>query len=462
MFWKAKFPINSLNYNEKFFDVIIIGAGITGLSTAYYLKDSGLKVAILDQGKVGSGITCKTTAKITFLQGDIYQKLGSRAKEYYQSQKDAIWEILQIIEKEDISCELEQVPSILFSLEEKNNYKIELEKKILESFDERPFIVENDKIQSGIGISNSYVFHPLKFLSGLSLSISMTVPIFENTLVTEIRKENSNYILSTSRGVFHARDVVIACHYPFFLLPNLFPVRTYVQREYVNAAKVLDIGKYSAINVDEDLHSIRYYQDYVLYGSNRHRLTSQIDFGKHYEKSRKEFKQYFGKIPSYTWDNQDIVSHDLLPMIGRVEQHLFIGTAYRGWGMTNGVLAGKMIANLVLHKSCSYVSLFDPKRINFSMFSNSFIGLFHYMKAYTDSFFQKNNPSYVRIHGVAHAIYEDEEYEIHKVCLVCPHMKCQLVFNSYDKTWDCPCHGSRFLLDGTLLKGPATKSLSKK
>ena len=149
-------------------------------------------------------------------------------------------------------------------------------------------------------------------------------------------------------------------------------------------------------------------------------------------------------------------------MIGRMEQHLFIGTAYRGWGMTNGVLAGKMIANLVLHKSCSYVSLFDPKRINFSMFSNSFIGLFHYMKAYTDSFFQKNNPSYVRIHGVAHAIYEDEEHEIHKVCLVCPHMKCQLVFNSYDKTWDCPCHGSRFLLDGTLLKGPATKSLSKK
>ena len=112
----------------------------------------------MDQGKVGSGITCKTTAKITFLQGDIYQKLGSRAKEYYQSQKDAIWEILQIIEKEDISCELEQVPSILFSLEEKNNYKIELEKKILESFDERPFIVENDKIQSGIGNSNSYVF----------------------------------------------------------------------------------------------------------------------------------------------------------------------------------------------------------------------------------------------------------------------------------------------------------------
>ena len=84
------------------------------------------------------------------------------------------------------------------------------------------------------------------------------------------------------------------------------------------------------------------------------------------------------------------------------------------------------------------------------------------MKAYTDSFFQKNNPSYVRIHGVAHAIYEDEEHEIHKICLVCPHMKCQLVFNSYDKTWDCPCHGSRFLLDGTLLKGPATKSLSKK
>lgn len=462
MFWKAKFPINSLNHDENTFDVIIIGAGITGLSTAYYLKNSGLKVAVLEQGHVGGGITSKTTAKITYLQGDIYQRIGDRAKEYYQSQKEAIWEIVQIIKKEGISCELEQVPSILFAVEEKNKYKIELEKKILESFGERPFIVENEKIQSGIGISNSYVFHPLKFLSGVCLSISPIVSIFENTLVTEIKKENDYYILSSSQGEFQAVDVVVACHYPFFLFPNLFPIRTYVQREYVNAAKVTFQKRFSAINVDDDLHSVRFYRDYLIYGSYRHPLTSEINFGKYYEESRKNFRRLFGKIPSYTWDNQDIVCYDLLPMIGRIDTHLFLSTAYRGWGMTNGVLAGKMIANLLLHKSCSYVSLFNPKRLNISIFGNAFVGLFHYMKTYTQALLQKNNPSYVRIHGVSHAIYEDENHEVHKVCLTCPHMKCQVVFNTYDKTWDCPCHGSRFSLDGTLLKGPSTKSLLKK
>ena len=84
------------------------------------------------------------------------------------------------------------------------------------------------------------------------------------------------------------------------------------------------------------------------------------------------------------------------------------------------------------------------------------------MKANTQSFFTKPNPSYVKINGILHAIYEDEEHKIHKICLLCPHMKCHLVFNSYDKTWDCPCHGSRFSLDGKLIKGPATKALTKK
>lgn len=462
MFWKAKFPINSLNHDGNIFDVIIIGAGITGLCTAYYLKNSGLKVAILEQGHVGCGITSKTTAKLTYLQGDIYQRIGNRAKEYYQSQKEAIWEIVQIIEKEVISCELEQVPSILFAVDEKNKYKIELEKKLLESFGESPFIVKNESIQSGIGISNSYVFHPLKFLSGVCSSISPIVSIFENTLVTEIKKENDYYILSSSQGEFRAVDVVLACHYPFFLIPNFFPIRTYVQREFVNVAKVKENGHYSAINIDSNLHSVRFYKSYLIYGSNRHRLTSEIDFGRHYEESKKDFRHFFGKIPSYTWDNQDIVCHDLLPMIGRIDSHLFLGSAYRGWGMTNGVLAGKIISSLLLHKICSYVSLFNPKRMNFSIFSNSFVGLFHYMKSYTQAFLQRNNPSYVRIHGVLHAIYEDEKHEVHKICLTCPHMKCQVVFNTYDKTWDCPCHGSRFSLDGTLLKGPTTKSLSKK
>ena len=121
MFWNAKFPnfSNSI-HREELLDVAIIGGGITGLSTAYYLKDSNLKIGLFDKGKLGMGVTSKTTAKITYLQGDIYQRLGKKAKKYYDSQKDAISEIVRIVKQEDISCDLEKVSSILFTIDENN------------------------------------------------------------------------------------------------------------------------------------------------------------------------------------------------------------------------------------------------------------------------------------------------------------------------------------------------------
>lgn len=462
MFWNAKFPIFKFDDYVRELDVAIVGGGLTGLATAYYLRDSKLKVAVFEQGKIGSGITSRTTAKITYLQGDIYQRLGDKAKLYYLSQKDAIKELLKIIDDENISCELEKVPSILFCLDKENISKIQAEKELLESFGACPYNVEHSSISAGIKISDSYVFHPISFLLGICKSIISKVYIYENTLVFDLKKENGRYLIHTTNGDFFAKDVVMANHYPFFLFPNLFPLRTYVQREYVNAAKVSTRLFFTAINIDADLHSIRYYKNYLLYGSNRHRLTKKIDFEKHYEKSRLDFKKLFGKDAEITWDNQDIVSHDLLPFIGKVDNHLYIGTAYRGWGMTNGILAGKIISDIILCRPSLYQDFFSPRRINLELTFNSFLGTFHYMKATMQAFLNKNNPLYIKINGVLHAIYEDEEHKIHKICLLCPHMKCRLVFNSYDKTWDCPCHGSRFSLDGSLIKGPAVKSLKEK
>lgn len=462
MFWNADFPTFNFENPVRKLDVAIIGGGLTGLSTAYYLRNSSLKVAVFEQSKIGGGVTSRSTAKITYLQGDIYQRLGDKAESYYLSQKEAIWELLKIIEDENISCELEKVPSIIFCLNKENDSKIQFEKKLLESFGAHPYEVQHPNISSGIGISDSYVFHPLKFLSGLYKALISKVFIYENTLVFDMKKEDGHYLIHTTNGDFFAKNVVIANHYPFFLLPNLFPLKTYVQREYVNAAKISHPSLFTAINIDSDLHSIRYYKNYLLYGSNRHRLTEKIDFGKKYDKSRSDFKRLFDKIPERTWDNQDIVSHDLLPFIGRFDSHLYVGTAYRGWGMTNCVLAGRIISSFILYHTALYQDLFSPTRMNLELAINSFLGTFHYMKAIIKAFLKKNNPSYIRINGILHAIYEDEEHKIHKICLLCPHMKCHLVFNSYDKTWDCPCHGSRFSLDGELIKGPAITSLTKK
>lgn len=461
MFWKENLSfINQSQYTKDVFDVIIIGAGITGVSTAYHLKDSNLKIALFDRDKIGSGVTSRSSAKITYLQGDIYQRLKDKAKKYYLSQKDAIKLILQAIKKEKITCDLEIVPSVLFCVDEKNRYKIQLEKEILESFGASTFAIRDSRVKDGFGIKDSYVFHPLKFLSELCRSFSSNISIYQNTVVVDIKKVNGYYLLQTNQGIYYAKDVVVSCHYPFFLLPNMFPLKTYVKREYVNACKFPHSSNFTAINVDSDLHSIRFYHDYLLYGSGSHRLTNEIDFGKHYEDSRKQFKKFFGKTPEFTWDNQDIVSNDLLPFIGKIDHHLYLGSAYRGWGMTNGFLAGKIISDSILAKANPYYSLFDPNRNNFVLFTNSFLGTFHYMKVYIDSFCHRN-PSYLTINGLRYILYEDKEHKKYKICLLCPHLKCHLVYNYYDKTWDCPCHGSRFLLDGTVIKGPAVFPLKK-
>lgn len=462
MFWKTKFPVVSSLDNNQEMDIAIIGGGITGLTTAYYLKDTNKRIALFDKGKIGCGITSNTTGKITYLQGDIYQKLGkAKGREYYSSQKYAIDSLLKIISCERIDCDLEKVPMIVFTSDIKNVDKIDREKELIEEFGSVTFPVSNEKIKSGFGVNDSYIFHPLKYLAGLTRVLKNKISFYEDTMVFDMKKEEDYYVIRTVKGDFKAKKVVIACFYPFFIIPNFFPLKNYIQREYVNVARVKKKYDFSAINIDEDLHSIRFYKNFLIYGSNRHRLTSEIDYGKHYQKSKDDFTNFFGVEPEFTWMNQDIVSHDLLPFIGKINSSLFLGVGYRGWGMTNGTLAGKIIADNILGYENSFDKLFSPGRIGVSLFVNSFLGTFHYMKVYAQSLWKKNNPSYIRFNGFTYAFYKDKEHKIHKIKLLCSHMKCHLVFNSYEKTWDCPCHGSRFDLDGNVICGPAKENLLK-
>lgn len=448
-------------------DILIIGGGITGLTTAYFLKDTSKKIMVVDKGTIGTGITSKSTAKITYLQGIIYQQLEKNfglemARCYFDSQKEAIARILEIIKQEKISCDLEQVDSIIFTLKNSGISKIKKEEAILKEFGVTTKEIDSNDIVFGIKVSDSYVFHPVKYLLELKNLIEKKISIYENILVNKIKKSTDGYFVFTSGGVVEAKKVVIACHYPFFLKPLFTPLKTYIKREYVNAAKIDDPCSYSAISIDNELHSIRYYKNYVLYGSNQHKLTSKIAYDKNYKQSRKDFRRYFHRDPEFTWMNQDMVSHDMLPFIGKVQDGLYVAMAYYGWGMTNGTIAGKIISDLIMTGSSPYQKLFYPYRFNLSLFGNSILGTFHYMKAYTQSLWKKSNPSYIKIHGVMYATYLDDKKMPHTLCLLCPHMKCNLVFNKEEKTWDCPCHGSRFTLDGDVIEGPAKEPLKKK
>ena len=449
-------------------DILIIGGGITGLTTAYLMKNSNYKITLIDKSKIGMGVTSKTTAKINYLQGIIYQKLAKNfgvetSKLYYESQIEAIDIIKKIIKRNNISCDFEKVDSIVFTLENSGVSKIYDEKKILESFNINVDIVNNEDIKIGIRVKDTYVFNPLKYLNKIVEFVKEKVNIYENVIARNIIKENDGFIIETNKGNIKAKKVVIACHYPFFIIPTLVPLKTYIKREYVNASKIENPKKITAINIDNTFHSIRYYKNYLIYGSNNHKLTNKIDYKKKYQKSQKDFFEYFNKRPEYSWMNQDIISHDNLPLIGEIKNHLYIATAFNTWGMTNGTIAAKIISDLILNNNNNkYVKLFDPKRKNMNLVVNSILGSFNYLNAYVQAIIVKNNPYYIKIKGINYGIYTDNQNKMHVIKLICPHMKCGLVFNREESTWDCPCHGSRFDLDGNLLEGPATSNLESK
>lgn len=450
---------------ERETDILIIGGGITGLTIAYFLKDCGKRVLLLDKGEVGGGVTAKTTAKITYLQKTIYQELKERfnketAKQYYHSQKAAIKLLTNIVEKEKIACDLTETDSVIFCFEESNIEKIKKEEALLREWKEEIEPIMHEQIKYGIKGKNTYTFHPLKYLDSLTKIVKKKVNIAENVLVTQI-KEEDGYLVETSKGQVKSKTIVVACHYPFFLIPIMIPLKTYIKREYVNAARVKEPKNYMAINIDSSLHSLRYYKDYLIYVSLDHKLTSRINYQKNYEESKKQFKNFFHETPEYTWMNQDIMSHDGLPFIGKIKENLFLATAYNAWGMTNGTLAAKLISDEIRGHISFYHQLFDPKRNNLTLMINSFVGSFAYLKVYAQALWKKNLPVYITQTGVRYGLYQDQDGTVHKIKLVCPHMKCSLVFNKEEKTWDCPCHGSRFDLDGNIIEGPAKEDLSK-
>lgn len=449
---------------EKTVDILIIGGGMTGWTTAYFLKDSNKKVMLIDKGKFLEGVTARTTAKISYLQKIIYQTLEKKhgfsvAKQYLDSQLDAIQLIKNIIEKNHISCDWEASDSIIFTCEENGIPKIKKEASFLKRCGISTKEVKHPEIKVGISVSGTYVFQPLKYLEQLKEIVEDSMILQENTTATNVKKEKDTYYVTTTSGIIKANKVVLACHYPFYIFPTLIPIKTYVKKEYVNVAPWNNPHFWNAISIDKTLHSIRFYKNNILYGSHEQKTTEKLNYGKSMIQSQIDFETYFGVKPTYTWSNQDVMSHDHLPMIGQVENNLYIATAYQAWGMTNATIAGKLIADNILGKENKYQKLFDPKRWNVALCVNGLCGSFLYAKSYAVSFFQKNVPSYIKIKGFVYGIYKDENDKLHQIKLICPHMKCNLVFNQTEKTWDCPCHGSRFDLDGHLIEGPAVKNL---
>jgi len=466
--WKEGIELprfNKLNENRDV-DVLIIGGGMTGINTMYQLRRSSLEVLLVEQNKIGMGVTVNSTGKLTYLQDSLYEKIWKasnkgKALKYLESQKDAIKLAVDIISKENIDCNLIEAPSYVYSNSDDEDERLMELKKFLNKNNVLVIDGTSDlvKYKSMIGVVDTYLFHPLKYISGLVKVLDKN-NIYEDTSIIKMEKNGDEGYICYTNGdkIIRAKMVVIASHYPYFNIPFLFPIKGSLEKSYISASKYKE-DNISMIKYDKPIISIRSYLDYLIYLSNSRDISSKVIDKEEYDEIIKKVKD-LDLNPEYMWSNTDIMTNDGLPYIGLLDDNLLIGTGYNTWGMTNGILAGKILADIILGNKNDYEKLFNPKRMNIGMIGGAINDSIMSANGYINGILTDSDKiKYEVVDNKEIAIYKDSCGE-HKVYTKCPHMGCRLIFNEFELTWDCPCHASRFDIDGKCISGPANRDIS--
>ena len=461
----GKIETNSNTTNKNIeTDILIIGGGITGMTSLLYLLPNNKKTILIEANKVGNGITNKTTGKINIMQEYNYQKIenitnNKTALKYLESQIYATNEIKKIINKYNINCDLEKNDSYLFTNQKEKINNILKEKEILEK---KIKIKTINKLPNNypciFGIkTESYVFNPLKYINKIKNICKNN--IYENTRAITITKKLDYYLIKTNKNKIKAKTILICTHYPF--INKLFiPFKTTIEKEYIISAHTNNPYNINMISNDDEIISIRYYKDNIIYTSNNSKLSKKLDHKKNINETIKNFKNHFNYPINNTWYNCDIISNDYMPIIGKIKnENILIATAFNKWGMTNGILAAKIMTDIINNKENEFINLFDPyRKTNIKKIINNIKYNYNNIKAYIKPK-KQYNIKHIKENGIEYAIYIDNNNKEHKIINKCPHMKCKLIFNELDKTWDCPCHGSRYTIDGKIIKGPSTYSI---
>ena len=461
-------------------DILIIGGGMAGLSCAYHLMNSGKRIILIEKDICGMGATSKNTGKLTWMQDLIYARLTNNynsdvAKLYFDSQKYAIKIIKNIIDKNKIDCHLSKTNSYIFSYTGNDYIDFSDEIDFYKKYNIKYKLVDklpiNYKCKYALETYDSYVFNPYEYLVSLKNIVKNKIKIYENTRCISVNKNEDNYIVKTNDNYnINASKMIVASHYPMFIVPFFIPFKTRVDRFFLAASKCNKNRNIQGISYGERSVSFRYYNDdknnYLIYGRRNHSITTNLDIRDDYDELSSEYKKYFGNDIEYFYHTHDLMTYDGLPFIGGIDKNMFICTGFNKWGNTNGTIAGKVISDIILEKENKYVGLFNPKRgLSFDKVKNLFLYNVEVGSRYIINKICFNKSYYgddvkiEYINGKKCGVYYDSNGNKHIVSNICPHMKCNLIFNYIDKTWDCPCHASRFDIDGNIVYGPSVYNI---
>ena len=408
-------------------DVLVIGGGMAGILCAYILKERGIPCVLVEAERICGGITKNTTAKITLQHGLIYDETARRfgmdgARLYYKAQNKALEKYRQLCQK--ISCDYEDQPSFVYS--QKDLRKLEREAEVLNRIGCPADLVRSLPLPvSALGavrIPRQGQFHPLKF----AFHLAKDLPIYEHTKV----KRLSCGTAFTDGGRIQFQKAIVATHFPFINKHGSYFLKLYQHRSYVLALENAPDVHGMYVDEDEKGLSFRNHQGLLLLGGGSHRTGKQ---GGNWKELEAFAHKYYPQAKILNrWATQDCMTLDDIPYIGPYSArtpNLFVATGCNKWGMTSSMVAAQILGDMVEEKENEYAAVFSPSRtlLRPQLFLNiveSAMGLL--------------TPTAPR----------------------CPHLGCALKYNPVEHSWDCSCHGSRFMEDGKLIDNPARKNLS--
>lgn len=453
-------------------DTLIIGGGLAGILTAFFLKERGIHAIVLEANEIGSGQTENTTAKITSQHNHIYEKLISSigkeaAGKYAKANQEAIFEFSRIINERSIDCDFEMRPAFIYSTQKLE--PLEREAEAAASLGLPATLIKQTalpfEVLGAVRFDEQAQFHPLKFLYALAQDLE----IYEHTKVDKIDKES----IYAGRFRINAKHVVFACHYPFLNAPGYYFLRMHQERSYLialeNAAK-LD-GMY--ISLDEEGYTMRNYNDLLIFGGGNHRTGENSAGGKYDELRLAAFSLFPGCREVARWSAQDCMPHDNVPYIGQFSTDTpgwYVATGFKKWGMSTSMVCARLISDAICGIENPYAEVFSPARYKpiasvpelLKDAAQAVKGLLREnltLPSKTIEDLPRGHGGIVEVDGEKVGVYKDEDAKVYLVDTRCPHLGCQLSWNPDEKSWDCPCHGSRFDYTGKHIDNPAQSNI---
>lgn len=464
-------------------DYLVIGGGLAGITCLYMLTKAGKNVTLIDANRIGYGTTGRNTGKATAQHGYIYSRIEKnygleKAKQYYEINTKAIQFIEDCTKQYNIDCQFKRLPAYLFTKDETYVEKLEKEFELYQEIGIDCSFVKDIPVPINVlcalKMNNQAQFHPKRFVDALAeQAVNQGGRIYEQARVVNFEPGKECTIELGNEKKITAKNVIITSHYPCYDGKGFYFARLKPERSYIVGLEKEDFPEAHFINAEDPTISLRYVPEekVLLISGENHKVGHKDD--DHYQKLIDLGKEIFGiDKAKYQWSAQDYIPHDYVPYIGYLTsdyKNIFVATGFRKWGLTNAISAAMVISQLIIEETSEYEDLFTQLRVK------DFVNM-NFVKQNADMAVQwiagkltlgetelpeeKGVGVIVNVDGKRCGYYRDEDDNIYLVDTTCPHMSCELKWNSQEKSWDCPCHGSRFDYKGNVLEGPAEYSLN--